>query len=511
MPLLGTLIKTAYTLRNKPVEIKKNKLNPIKAQQKELIKLLSKAQYTSFAKTYDFQSILQSSDPCREFAKQVPVFDYNKMYKEWWHRSLEGELDVSWPGKIKYFALSSGTSESSSKYIPISSDILRSIRKAGVKQIVSSVNYNLPRDFFSKGMLMIGGSTDLQHKGTYYAGDLSGITASKIPFWFRYFYKPEKKIARETDWPLKLKEIVKKAPEWDVGVLVGVPAWIQIILEKIIETYELESIHDIWPNLAVYSHSGVAISPYEKKIRRLFGKRVIFQESYLASEGYVAYEANALENHGMQMILQNGIYFEFVPFNDTNFDEDGDMRANPEVLNLEEVHEGIDYALLMTTNAGAWRYLLGDVIKFLNIADASITITGRTKHYMSITGEHLSIENMTQAIEVLEDTKKISVPEFTLTGIEHNSMFAHVWYLGCDEPMDSEEAKRVLDETLCKLNDDYQVERLEAITDVFVKVLPLETFYAFMKQRGKVGGAHKFPRVLKNQIQKDWESFLDMK
>ncbi|MFZ4464842.1 MAG: GH3 family domain-containing protein, partial [Bacteroidales bacterium] len=300
MPLLGTLIKKAYELRNMPVELKKNRLNPVTAQKNQLKNLLRKAQFTSFGENYDFAKILSDSNVTDSFRKNVPVFDYNAMYKQWWYRALNGETYVSWPGRTKYFALSSGTSESSSKHIPITSDMLSSIKRASVRQIVSAVKFNFPDHFYEKGMLMIGGSTHLQYNGTYYAGDLSGITAGNIPFWFQHFYKPGKQISKTTDWATKLNEMIKNAPSWDIGVIVGVPAWVQILMERIIETYHVNSIHDIWPNLSVYVHSGVSFAPYEKSFEKLFSKPVVYSESYLASEGYIAYQ-NSLENRIMQL------------------------------------------------------------------------------------------------------------------------------------------------------------------------------------------------------------------
>lgn len=207
-----------------------------------------------------------------DFQKKVPLYDYNSMFRKWWYRALNGEAFVSWPGRVKYFALTSGTSEASSKQIPVTGDMIRAIRRASVRQLVSSVNFDFPIEFYEKGVLMIGGSTHLQYNGTYYEGDLSGISAGNIPFWFQHFYKPGKRISREREWSTKLEEIIKNARDWDIGIIVGVPAWIQIILEKIIDHYKLKTIHDIWPNLSIYVHSGVSFGPYVKSFDRLFGK-----------------------------------------------------------------------------------------------------------------------------------------------------------------------------------------------------------------------------------------------
>jgi len=507
MPLLGSLIRSAYTLRNKPVELKKQWINPVKAQKSQLVKLLRKAQFTAFGEHYGFSKILTSEDVIRAFRESVPVFDYSKMYKNWWYRSLNGEPYVAWPGKVKYFALSSGTSEAASKYIPVTGDMLRSIKRASLRQIVSMVRYDFPLEFYEKGMLMIGGSTHLQYNGTYYEGDLSGITAASIPFWFQHFYKPGKRISRTADWNTKLYEMVKKAPDWDIGIVVGVPAWVQILLEKIIEEYRVKTIHDIWPNLGVYVHSGVSFKPYVKSFEKLFAKKIMYNESYLASEGYVAYQ-NRLEAKGMDMITDNGIFFEFVPFNNSNFDEEGNLKENPETFILAEVENNTEYALLMSTNAGAWRYLLGDTIRFIDKKYAEIQITGRTKHFLSICGEHLSQDNMNRAIELLQEELNIEIPEFTVHAYRYEGLFAHRWYLGTPAPVNPETAAKKIDHYLKNLNDDYRVERLEAIRKVSVHILPVKAFLEYMEMKGKTGSAHKFPRVLKNERIAEWEQFL---
>ena len=313
------------------------------------------------------------------------------------------------------------------------------------------------------------------------------------------------------DWNEKLDEMVKAAPTWDIGVLVGVPAWVQILLERIVKEYKLKNIHEMWPNLTVYVHSGVAFAPYEKSFERLFGKEVLFVESYLASEGYIAYQVN-LKRRKMQLLVDNGIYFEFVPFDEKNFDEDGNIRPDCQTLTLAEVKAGRDYALLLSTCAGAWRYLIGDTVKFSNVKHGDIMVTGRTKQFLSLAGEHLSQDNMNRAIEMLAEETGVDICEFTVAGIRHDSMFAHHWYLGTDDELDAQEALKKIDGYLCQLNDDYSVERQEAIKELFIDVLPTQVFYDFMKERlGKAGGASKFPRVLKGERYEAWKEFLENK
>jgi len=451
---------------------------------------------------------MKEKDVVAAFRKSVPIYDYNSIFKKWWYRSLHGEPYVCWPGKVKYFALSSGTSEASSKYIPVTSDMLRAIKKTSIRQIISLAQYDFPPEFFEKGILMLGGSTHLQFNGTYYEGDLSGITTGNIPFWFQHFYKPGRRISKERDWPTKLEEIIKKAPNWDIGVICGVPAWIQILMERIIERYNLKTIHDIWPNFSIYVHGGVSFAPYHKGFEKLLGKPVTFIETYLASEGFIAFQTRP-NTESMSLELDNGMFMEFVPFNDENFDDNNNIKPNATALTIKQVVEGPEYALLISSCAGAWRYLIGDTIKFTSVKRNEIVITGRTKHFLSLCGEHLSQDNMNRAVQLLEDEFNIEVREFTVAGIKYGSMFAHKWYLGTDSTIDPEIVKVKIDEYLKILNDDYRVERIAAIKDVFAEVLPLDVFYAWMKEKGKEGAQNKFPRVMKNEKLADWESFVE--
>jgi len=505
MPLLGSIIKKAYELRRFPIDIKNT--DPVSEQKKVLRKLITKAQGTAFGEYYHFSDILESSNIIKRFRESVAIHDYNSMFRSWWYRSLNGESYVTWPGRVKYFALTSGTSDASSKQIPVTSDMLWAIRKATIRLLVSTTKYDFPDEFYEKGILMIGGSTHLQYNGTYYQGDVSGITAKNIPFWFQYFYKPGKSISREVEWQVKLNEIVRNAPNWDIGIVVGVPAWIQIIFERIISEYKLLNIHEIWPNFSAYVHSGVSFKPYVNSFQHLLGKPIVYNESYLSSEGYIAYQYPDSKN-SMVLITDNGIYYEFIPYTDRNFDEEGNLKENPEALSLEEVEEGRSYALLLSTCAGAWRYLIGDTLKFTDTKTCEIQLTGRTKHFLNLCGEHLSQDNMNRAVKMLQDEMNIKINEFTVCGIHHGSLFGHKWYLGTDSSVNPVILARKLDDYLKILNDDYRVERLEAIREIQAEIIPLQAFYDWMKAQGKEGGAHKFPRVLKNQQLKSWEKHL---
>lgn len=511
MPILGSIIKSAIEFPGKMPFAKMRHLSPEKQQKATLRKLLREAQYTSLGEAYEFSNMLKQNDFVSAFREKVPLHDYNAIHQKWWYRTLNGEAFVSWPGKVKYFALSSGTSEASSKYIPVTATMLRAIKRTSIRQIFSLAHYNFPRDFYERGILMLGGSTHLNFNGTYYEGDLSGITAGNIPFWFQHFYKPGKRISKERDWSTKLDEIIKNAKNWDIGVIVGVPAWLQILMERIIKHYNVQTIHDIWPNLSIYVHGGVSFTPYAKTFEKLLAKPITYIETYLASEGFIAYQTRP-NTSSMQLVLDNGLFFEFIPFNEKNFDDEGHYFPDAETLTIEQVEEGKEYALLISSCAGAWRYLIGDTIKFTSKALSEIVITGRTKHFLNLCGEHLSQENMNRSVQLTEEQMNISFPEFTVAGIKHGSMFAHKWFMGTTGDcitMDAQAIREHIDQNLKDLNDDYRVERIAAIRDVKVEVLPLELFYDFMRKKGKEGGQNKFPRVIRNAKLNEWEQFLD--
>ena len=484
--------------------------NPRRQQLNVLKKLLRKARFTQFGQHYRFDEILMSRHPGKKFQQLVPSCNYSSIYENWWYKAKEGVPDVCWPGVIKYFALSSGTSEAASKFIPITKELIRSNTITSFKQLLSLAKYeDVPKRAVGKGWMILGGSTQLQKGSTYYAGDLSGIQQKNIPFIFQGLglYKPGKKIAKEKDWSKKLEEIVDNAHKWDIGFIVGVPAWLQLCMEKIIERYKLNTIHDIWPNLAFYVHGGVAMEPYKKGFEKLLGKPITYIETYLASEGFLAYQ-NRQDAVGMHLSLNNNIFFEFVPFDDKNFDSEGNMVENPEAFMIHEIEENKDYAILISTNAGAWRYAIGDTVRLVDKERSEIIITGRTKHFLSLVGEHLSVDNMNKAIEMASEELNISIPEFTVAGVPHGNFFAHHWYVATDDVAKEEELKLIIDERLKELNDDYEVERRHALKEVMVTVLPEHIFMDFMKSKGKMGGQHKFPRVLKGKMFEDWNKFL---
>jgi hypothetical protein len=503
--MLGTIIKQAITIRGK-IPARKN---VHKQQIKQLNKLLRKAQFTSFGEHHGFMDILLSQDPISSFKNKVPISDYQSIFDQWWYRALKGEKDVCWPGKINYFALSSGTSESASKHIPVTKEMIKAIQKGTMKQIISTKHFDFPKEQYETEALFVGGSTNLNYNGTYFSGDLSGITTGTQPRWFQNFTLPGPEITSQSNWEKKLQDIVDNAKKWNVGFICGVPAWIQILFERIIKHYDLKTIHDIWPNLAVFVHGGVSVQPYKNSIDGLCGKKLIYVDTYLASEGFIAYQERPNEKQAMKLMTDNSMFFEFVPFNEDNFDADGNLKPNAKALDVTEVSLNQEYALVITNCAGAWRYLIGDTLRFTDLKRCEIIITGRTKHFLSLCGEHLSVDNMNQAIKLTVKDLDLNINEYCVVGKPNKGLFAHHWYVGVDKEISEALVKEKIDGYLKQLNDDYATERNHALNEVIVTILPNQAFIDFLASKNKLGGQSKFPRVLKGKQLNEWMAFLE--
>ncbi|MBS3737612.1 GH3 family domain-containing protein [Mesohalobacter halotolerans] len=508
MAIIGEVIKGAIKIAGSLIEEKDH----VKAQQKTLIKLLKTAQSTDFGKYYKFSEILNQNNIHKSFINKIPYFDYDKINKEWWSKMHEGKTNVTWPGESKYFALSSGTTGKESKRIPISKAMLDAITKAGLKQVLSLKNFDLSADFFQKDILMLGSSTNLnQRNDNKLEGEISGITAANIPFWFQSYYKPGEEISKIDDWDKRVEHIVKHAKTWDVGALSGIPSWIELMLEEIIEYYNLNHIHEIWPNLQVYTSGGVAFGPYEKSFEALTGKTVQVIDTYLASEGYIATQVRP-ETHAMQLNTDNGIYFEFVPFQTEYIDENGALKPNAPSFNLDEVEKGNDYVLVMSTVAGAWRYMIGDTIQFTDIERAEIKITGRTKFFLNTVGSQLSVNKMDDAMRELEQQFNTEIREYTIAAVkdEHGDFYHH-WYLGTMLNRKPIEVAQALDDSLKNANKNYKVARTKALKGVKVDMINPELFYDWNAHQKKKGGQVKMERVMGEEKFREWREFVSSK
>lgn len=504
MAIVGSIIKGLIDLGSKIV----SDPDPEEAQLEVLKQLLDKAKNTAFGKYYNFGEILTSVDIKKSFSERVPNFDYNKINEEWWSKMHQGEENVTWPGSPPYFALSSGTTGKSSKKIPVTEDMMEAIRTTGIKQVGALSNFDLPADFFEKEIMMLGSSTSLQAEGDHKEGEISGISASNIPFWFRSYYKPGEEIAQIEEWDEKVKRIAENAKNWDIGALSGIPSWMELMMKKVIEYHKVHNIHEVWPNLQVYTTGGVAFEPYEKSFNALLAHPITVIDTYLASEGFLAYQSRP-ETRSMKLVLDNGIYFEFVPFKAEYVKEDGSITDEAPVISLSDIKEEEDYILLISTVSGAWRYLIGDTIKFTDIERYEIKITGRTKFFLNVVGSQLSVNKMEDAVKELEEKFDIEVPEFTLAAIRIDGEFYHYWYIGTETTVSNEELAEALDKSLKDANKNYSVARSKALKGVKVKTISPDLFYEWNAFNKKKGGQVKMEKVMDEEKFAMWQSFIE--
>lgn len=504
MNIIGNFIKGVINVTDKIT----GEDNPIEEQNEVLKKLLSAAKYTSFGRAFGFESILKSDDIADSFRKTVPYFDYHEINEKWWHKLHEAQSDVTWPGHPDYFALSSGTTGKTSKRIPITDEMIASIRAAGIKQVLALANFDLPANFYETGILMLGSSTDLIENKNHLEGEISGISASNIPTWFSGYYKPGKEISKIDDWDQRVAKIVEKAPDWDIGALSGIPSWIELMLKEVIKGHNLKNIHELWPNLAVYTSGGVAFGPYEKSFKALMGKPVTVIDTYLASEGFIAFQ-NRPQTDAMKLVTDNGIYFEFVPFDPDYILEDGSLSQQAPSLTLAEVETGQNYVLIISTVSGAWRYLIGDTIEFTDIARAEIKITGRTKFFLNTVGSQLSVNKLDDALQQLEKAFDIEIPEYTLCAKKYKDGFYHTWYLGSTAKLEAKEVSKKLDDALKEANKNYKVARSKALKGVKVFIVNPNVFYDWNDRNKKKGGQVKMERVMGEDKFAEWEDFVE--
>lgn len=503
MPVIGKLLKktTAFTYKrnaHKGLDF---------ADQIDTLKLLiSSAQKTQFGVHHHFEEILNHADLVAEFQKNVPICDYEQFYQKWLHKAIDGEKSVAWPGVVKYYALSSGTTGSPSKRIPVTKQMIRSFQRTTIKQFSSISELNLPDAFYQKSFLAVGGSTRLEQVANHIEGDLSGILKKHTSVVLLPLTKPGNKTAEIKDWNKKLDKMVEMAPTWDISTIAGVPSWCIMLMERIVKHYGVNDIHEIWPNLELYVYGGVYIEPYLKRLDSVCGRPIHLRNTYLASEGYFAYQTTK-ESEGMRLLLKSGIFFEFVPFNRDNFDESGEIKSDATALTVNDVQTGEDYALVISTNAGLWRYMIGDLVQFTDVEKREIKISGRIKQYLSLVGEHLSLDNINVAIKMASEQLNVDIPEFCL--FPDTELQCHRWFFGCDDAIDKDLLMKTIDENISLLNDDYKSVRKYSLNQPIVNCLPSNTFYKFMEEKGKLGSQNKFPRVMNAHQSKEWRLFLE--
>ena len=508
MAFFGQIVKTF--LETKHALLPQEPSDPAAAQEDQLRNLLDTAKDTAFGKYYDFAGLLEAEDVRKAYAKRVPLHDYNRMNEQWWKQQRKFP-DITWPGQPEYYALSSGTTGKKSKRIPVTDEMLACTQAVGRAQAESLANFDLPAALFEKDILMLTSSADLEeNKHGALEGEISGINVSNMPSFMEGFYKPGLEIASIPDWDTRVQRIAEEAPKWDVAALAGIPSWMVMMLRKVIEVNKLKNIHELWPNLAVYTTGGVAYEPYRKSFEALLDHPIIIMDTYLASEGFYAFNARP-DTMSMQMALDHGLYFEFVPHDETGFDPTGAILEKPKVIDFRDVEENKDYALIASTPAGAWRYMIGDTIKFTDKDKMEIVITGRTKYWLNVVGSQLSEEKLNAAVKDLNDHTKAAIKEFTVGAIktEDGQDYYHQWIVGIESgELSGEEAAKILDAHLQEVNKNYKVARTKALKGVKVKVAPADQLYAFLEQTKKKGGQIKFPKVMTEEQLQDLLAFL---
>jgi phenylacetate-coenzyme A ligase PaaK-like adenylate-forming protein len=502
MKFVGRLVKQTAKLEYKR-SLKKDLSFVL--QVDTLFKLLKTSKRTALGKAHRFTKILANTGIIENFQNQVPIQNYDEFYESWLKQTIAGNKNIIWPGKINYFALSSGTTGSPSKQIPVSKQMIKSFQKTSLKQIVTLCQLDLPTEFFQKQVLVVGGSSKITKIQKRFEGDLSGILKKHTKKIATPFTKPSKRISDIKDWKKKLEKIVEEAPTWDIGIIAGIPSWCVLVMEEIVKKYNLNSIHDIWPNLKVYIHGGIFIEPYEKRLAQVCAKPLFQFDTYLASEGYFAYQLNENEKV-MRLLIDNGVFFEFIPFNATYYDSEGNLIDQYKAYTLAEVKEGVDYAMIITTNAGLWRYQLGDTIRFTNVANREIKITGRTKQYLSLAGEHLSLDNIREGLVEVSQELNVVIEEFTVFANEENAN--HSWYIGTDKKIDIEILQKCLDKQLSLLNDDYKSARKSTLKAPVIYLISSDLFFKYLANIGKLGAQNKFPRILSKAQKINWIEFL---
>jgi hypothetical protein len=502
MPIIGNIIKGFIDISGKMMP----ESSPIKNQQQMLVNLLKKARHTAFGQHYLFDKILESDNVYRAFSSQVPYHDYTLMNK-WWKRQLQGEADVTWPGKPSYYALSAGTTENEPKRLPATDDLIEAIRKTSLQMILAMRRFKLPAEFFEKQIMMLGSTTSLSDCGDYMVGEISGISARNIPQWFESYYRPGKDIAAIANWDQRVEAIAREAPSWDVGALAGLPSWNELMLKRVIEYNGASTIHDIWPNLMVFASGGIAFNPYQKSFEALMDMPLLVIDTYLASEGFIAFQANQNPDMAMSLSTNAGLFFEFVPFVDENIDQYGSIRQGAPSFSLDEVEHGVDYVLILSSVAGAWRYMIGDTIRFTDTEKAEIIITGRTKHYLNVVGSQLSVIHMNSGMNHLEEKFGLLIPEYTVAAVRENGEYIHHWYLGTEGNPDTAQMVSELDSYLKTINKSYKNSRHQALKNLRITCVPPEVFYDWSEQEQKKGGQVKMPRVMKEEEFKRWEEF----
>jgi hypothetical protein len=463
---------------------------PCDVQSEWLKKLLNVANDTEWGRKYDFKSI---SNP-DEFRNRVPVGDYETI-KPYIIRLRQGEQNLLWYSDIKWFAKSSGTTDDKSKFIPVSSEALEECHFKGGKDMLSIYcNNNPDTQLFNGKGLALGGSHQISdfNNESYY-GDLSAIIIQNLPWWAEFMRTPNLSITLMDKWEHKIEKMADVTKDEDVTNISGVPSWTLLLLKRILEKTGKQNLLEVWPNLELFMHGGVSFTPYREQFKKLIpSDKMNYFETYNASEGFFGIQDRNYADD-MLLMLDYGIYYEFIPAED--FESD-----NPKTLTLGEVEAGKNYALVISTNAGLWRYKIGDTIIFTSLNPHRIKITGRTKNFINAFGEELIIDNAEKALAIACEKSNAHIKEYTAAPIylSDKGSARHEWLIEFEkEPSSIDYFTEVLDNALKSINSDYEAKRYQnmVLHLPIIKIAPKGTFYNWMKLKGKLGGQHKVPRL----------------
>ena len=491
IPIINSI--ASWFLKKRMHQIELFEKYPGEVQNDVLLNLVDKAKNTIIGRDFGFSSIKSYED----FSKKVPVFSYEN-FSDKIELARKGENNIFWPTKIKWFAKSSGTTNSKSKFIPVSDESLEDCHYAAGKDLLCMyLNNNSDSQLFTGKSLRLGGSkTPYEKNGTFY-GDLSAILIDNMPFWAEFSSTPSNKTSLMDDWNYKIEAIINETINENVTSLAGVPSWMLVLLNKIIERSDKKYISEIWPNLEVYFHGGVSFKPYLNQYNNILNNNSMhYYEIYNASEGFFAiqHENNSDE---LLLMLDYGIFYEFI-----------DMKCfetkEEKIIPLCEVEKNKNYAILITTNAGLWRYKIGDTVKFTSISPYKIIITGRTKHFINVFGEEVIIENTDNVINRLSSKYNLKIVDYTVAPIfmKNNKKGAHEWFIEfSEEPNKNIKIDEIIDKELKKENSDYEAKRYNNFTLEKPKVIvgSKGVFMKWLEINNKLGGQNKIPRLSNNR------------
>jgi hypothetical protein len=487
LPFVNSII--SWFLKKRVHQIELFLKYPIDVQEELLLKLVVTAKRTEFGEEHDFSSIKNYKD----FTNKVPIQRYESI-EPLIERCRKGEQNLFWSTPIKWFAKSSGTTNAKSKFIPVSDEALEYCHiKAGKDMLCLYINNNEETQLFTGKGLRLGGSSEIYKDNNSYFGDLSAIITGNLPFWVDYSSAPSQEVALMAEWETKMEAIIDETIDENITSLIGVPSWMLVLLNRVLERTGKDNILEVWPNLEVYFHGGVNFNPYREQYKKLIPKKGFqYYETYNASEGFFAIQ----DNNGSKellLMLDYGIFYEFIPM--TAY-----KGESSKAISLSEVKKNIDYALIITTNSGLWRYLIGDTIKFTSLNPYRIKITGRTKHHINVFGEELIIENAEDALKLACEKTNANVKEYTVGPIfmEGKKNGGHQWVIEFEKkPKSMDYFTEILDNALKSINSDYEAKRYNSMALAMPKIHVAREglFYDWLKKKGKLGGQHKIPRL----------------